>query len=696
MEHTQNLRPGVTIIVPVYNGEKIIEQCLSSLMKLNYPEDRLSIFVVDNGSTDSTPDIVRSYPRATLLTQTAIQNAAASRNEAVRQANSDIIAFTDDDCVADPDWLQNGIAAMEREQADLVAGFIQMTYGDPPNMVEKYDTLTYFLQDEYVEEGFGATANLLVKRAVFEKIGDFNEHMICSEDAEFGIRAKDHGFKIVYAPNAVIYHPARDTLKKLYKKAIRLGTGHAQHFFLKSYKRLWIFKPTLIFPSKILMNHLYQKAEKQPFKFSKFDRFKLLLLETFNRFGLYLGYWRGFFLHRKIKRFFQEVDSQEPVVVVIAHYIWDGRTDGKFQPIQHITPELANHREVICVNMIAVNDFLRFPAWLKRYVYRFFRAPSNLNVLIYNILLWPRRSFDGFFSRWNHRIAARKTRQVLAELGRPVELLVVSDPRHKPFLDEIKAERSMYFCTDNFSSALGVKGDYVQKVETELIQKVDMVVAISRKLSQDKQQLNPNTFFVPNGVDQSLLRNLERRFNEKPAAMHDIPRPIIGYVGYLNERLDYELLMHVVRAHRDKSFVFIGGDATKTRTHKEQLEALRAEPNAHMLGRKNREELPDYLSHFDVGLIPYALTTFNEYSFPLKLFEYTAFCLPIVSTNIAPMLDFDDLLLIGADKEEFAAKIDEALNHKEITPAFARSFIKQNSWPARVREILSLLRQIEK
>lgn len=99
------------MVIPVYNAEKTIDECVQSLLALDYPQDKLEIITVDNNSTDNTKEILLSYPIIYLLEKKKVSYAA--RNLGIRNAKGEIIAFTDSDCVVDAQWLSNIIPAFD-------------------------------------------------------------------------------------------------------------------------------------------------------------------------------------------------------------------------------------------------------------------------------------------------------------------------------------------------------------------------------------------------------------------------------------------------------------------------------------------------------------------------------------------------------------------------------------------------------
>src|SRR5262249_3385794 len=97
--------PEISVIVPFYNAERYIQDCIRGLLAQNFPENAYEIIMVDNNSTDASTSIVKQQPHITLLTEQK-QGAYAARNRGLTAARGSVIAFTDPDCVPDPHWLQ--------------------------------------------------------------------------------------------------------------------------------------------------------------------------------------------------------------------------------------------------------------------------------------------------------------------------------------------------------------------------------------------------------------------------------------------------------------------------------------------------------------------------------------------------------------------------------------------------------------
>ncbi len=150
----------------------------------------------------------------------------AARNCGIDESQREILAFLDADCLPEPEWLEAALICMENQGADLVAGQIALTYQcERLTPAECYEKAFAFRQAQNVERGVAVTANLIVRREVFEAVGKFNEQMMSGGDFEFTRRATAAGFKLVYCPDAVVRHPARNTLASLAQKARRVSAG---------------------------------------------------------------------------------------------------------------------------------------------------------------------------------------------------------------------------------------------------------------------------------------------------------------------------------------------------------------------------------------------------------------------------------------------------------------------------------------
>jgi glycosyltransferase involved in cell wall biosynthesis len=219
-----NSFPLVSVIIPVKNGAKTIDKLLMALQKQDYPEESKEVIVVDNGSRDDTVGIVRKYPWALLEYETGIASSYAARNKGISAARGDILAFTDADCIPETDWIKNGVRNLLQTGADMIGGRIEFVFSRRRSTAEIFDSLNSLRNDSFIQNKMGAvTANLFVKKCVFEQMGLFPE-VRSGGDINWTGRAMNQGFLLVYSSTALVRHPSRD-LKGVLRKSWFCGTG---------------------------------------------------------------------------------------------------------------------------------------------------------------------------------------------------------------------------------------------------------------------------------------------------------------------------------------------------------------------------------------------------------------------------------------------------------------------------------------
>ena len=216
------------MVIPVRNGASSLPPLLDSLAGQTLEGSRFEIVVVDNASTDATAEVARAHGARVVAEPVA--NRSRARNAGAAAARADVLAFTDADCVADAGWLAALLAC--RDRAPLVAGQVEVTTSEPPNAIERFERGWRFAQERAVRTGWGATANLLVRRDAFEAVGGFDTgYRHIGEDADFCVRAGRAGHAIAYCPDAVIYHAADAEWRPFLERSFRHGYSVNQCYY---------------------------------------------------------------------------------------------------------------------------------------------------------------------------------------------------------------------------------------------------------------------------------------------------------------------------------------------------------------------------------------------------------------------------------------------------------------------------------
>ena len=246
--------PRISVIVPFYNAQPYIEECIKGLLAQEYPVAQYEIIMVDNNSTDDSAKVVMRSPRIRLLSETR-QGSYAARNNGMRKAKGDIIAFTDPDCIPDSDWLRKIALAFSDSDVGVVIGrqqFAQQSFS--LSFLEAYENEKnkYVFNSEIRDVYFGHTNNMAVRKKLFEDVGPFIERSRGS-DTIFVRQCVDSYFcRIVrYYPEIRVRHMEIDSLLKYFRKVFIYGNSRRRykHIYntrpLTNQERFRVFRRTI-------------------------------------------------------------------------------------------------------------------------------------------------------------------------------------------------------------------------------------------------------------------------------------------------------------------------------------------------------------------------------------------------------------------------------------------------------------------
>ncbi len=289
----------------------------------------------------------------------------------------------------------------------------------------------------------------------------------------------------------------------------------------------------------------------------------------------------------------------------------------------------------------------------------------------------------------------------IASLRRAMSCLKMSRPilwLFRPEMADVPGhygERALvYHIVDEYSGYGDIdpaRAQDMQRRERQLIARADLVLVTSKALLESKGGINPNTHWVPNGVDYERFTAAVAARRE-PQEVVGLPRPRIGYVGAVNDKIDAPLLLEVARAYPQATVLVVGPCRASNEATREGLERLRSQPNVHLVGQVPVERVPEFVSACDVGLLPYVRNAWTRSIQPLKLYEYLACGLPVVSIDIPAVQDESDVVLVAQDSPSFVALVGEALaTDSEALRAARQARASRNTWRERVERISELL-----
>jgi len=293
-------------------------------------------------------------------------------------------------------------------------------------------------------------------------------------------------------------------------------------------------------------------------------------------------------------------------------------------------------------------------------------------------------------ARWNDRAWVDKERRRLVQsflagpLGRnfdsPVQWFY--DPMAvTAFAGHLNERAIVYDCMDELSSFRGSPPEMVRR-DRELLAVADVVFAGGPKICRAKRELNANCFSFGCGVDAKHFARARDPNLPLPADVLNLPHPIYGYIGVVDERIDYDLLAALADASNGS--VVMVGPSTKV-----DPVTFPRRTNLHWLGGRDYADLPAYAKSFEVCLMPFALNQATEFINPTKALEYMATGKPIISTRVEDVvMQFSGVVVIAESQSDFIAKATRS----SVRPDPARikrgfELVKRNSWESIVDQL---------
>lgn len=266
------------------------------------------------------------------------------------------------------------------------------------------------------------------------------------------------------------------------------------------------------------------------------------------------------------------------------------------------------------------------------------------------------------------------------------------------YITKVKHDFFVYDCVDNYAGFpkydTQEKKDAVNQQEQYVAKTADLVFASAPGLVDKMKKFNDKTFYTPNVGDFEKFKDVRSFKGSLPADIANIPHPIIGFTGAVDEyKFDKALFRKLAQDYPSYSFVIIGSLALKD--NESSLKGLGFDDlkNVYFLGSKDFRILQNYFAAFDAFIIPYQL---NDYTvggcFPIKFHDALAAGFPVIVTDLPAYRPFEDACYVSKSYNEFSQNIRLALEEDSQEKRLARQQIaKENSWEGKVAKLLALI-----
>jgi glycosyltransferase involved in cell wall biosynthesis len=363
-------------------------------------------------------------------------------------------------------------------------------------------------------------------------------------------------------------------------------------------------------------------------------------------------------------------------IVAFSHLRWNF----VYQRPQHLLSRLAAKRPVF---------FVEEPEFDSQGPARWERSTIQPNLTV----LRPRTPVEaaGF-----HPDQLAALEPLIAELARELEASTlvawIYTPMALPLVPPLAPAVTVYDCMDELSLFLGAPPELLAR-EAALLESADVMFTGGPSLFRAKQDRHPNVHCFPSSVDAAHFRTARSGDESRVEEAEDqagLPHPRLGFYGVIDERLDLVLLESVAEARPEWQIVLVGPVV------KIDPASLPRRQNIHYFGQRSYDELPRYLTGWDVCLLPFAQNDATRFISPTKTLEYMAAELPIVSTPITDVAEpYGDIVYLGATPDEFLAACQAALNsspaERARRSARMREVLAGTSWDVTVSAMEKLL-----
>jgi glycosyltransferase involved in cell wall biosynthesis len=683
--------PRVSIGLPVYNGAKYLQEAIDSILSQTYPH--FELIISDNASTDGTEAICRSYAdqddRVRYVRHHENRGAAWNFNFVVTTSKGEYFKWVAHDDIYDPDFLLKCIIALDQDPEAVMCFSRAIDIDETGKYMRRNDTnldtssirpyrrfhdllyryhacyhifglirLEALRKTRLIEPYVGSDRALLAELVLMGRFCQVQEMLFLHRQHPLRstrITSSQDSISIWFDPRnrTSLNFPTWSLLVSYMRCVRKASVSWRQKVMCYTSIMMWIRKHT-----KMLFGDLTIAARKVILSFTH--------------------------LHGNPIPLEDQEESNTGIVAFVPdpwETYWGTR--------HYIMSGLASRYKVLWVTP---------PVERKMAINKLVSGSINWGVKKTSPSLWvytpepflPKIYKSQILDRFFAKLRSLRIRGLMSEMGASRIILYIWRPTFSYYKDLLPGSLVCYHVDDEYTFSPTELG--MTEIETSLIQSSDIVFVHSKTLLDKKGHINPETYYVPNGVDFNLFQKKRQTTGAFTSDIDALPKPRIGYVGFIKEQIDLELILGIAQRRRNWSVVLVG-PFNPTHKHIEtDIKRLQAEPNIHFLGGKPRQNVPSYIMKLDVCLLCYKRTPYTNHIYPLKLHEYLACGKPVVATRLTNLEEFENVISFAEATDDWIDKIESAA--KESNPKSVRKRIAiaaENSWNKRVDHISSIL-----
>ncbi|MEU6156271.1 glycosyltransferase [Actinosynnema sp. NPDC047251] len=673
----------LAVVIVTYHSADVVQECLESVAVAleSIPDGR--VVVVDNASTDDTLDVVaRTAPNAQIVARVTNDGFAAGVNAGFAAAPDCDVLVLNPDIRLEPGALGPLREALAQPGVGIAAprllnedGSQQLSLRRTPNPLRalgeallggfragRVAPLGELVVNERSYERTGTAdwvtgAAWLVSRACRDAIGKLEEqYFLYSEETEYMLRAGKRGFAIRFEPRSRAVHLGgeQSTSPVLWSMATtnRVRLIRERHGRPAAFAMWWA----------VLLNELLRAPREPKHRKALGDLLR----------------WR--------KWPARPGQDQGWICFSAQDWWYHNRAHSDFQLMRSV----AQRRKVLVVNSIGMRmptpgnstHVARRILRKLRSVAKFVRKPLP-NFYVMSPLPLP---FYGspFLRKVNAVLVRTQVRLVATALRMRTPVIMVTIPTAWDVVQPMRKRSLVFNRSDRHSDFPEADRRSIEVLEHELLAHSDHVVYVSHALmDEERPRTGDRTHFLDHGVD--IDHFTARPESEWPDDIRSVDGPRIGFFGALDDFVvDFDLLERLAAELPTASLVLIG-DATHP------MERFDKYPNVHWLGFRPYDTIPAYGSAFDVAIMPWQDNNWIKHSNPIKLKEYLALGLPVVSTDFAELATYTDRVRATTGHAEFVDAVRRTLAEGGPRPASAlRASVTRFSWHSRAAELVAL------